>query len=98
RVTTGGVAEHGLLIPPYTPNPGSISDAAVLELWYDGADSLSLTIVSPRGDAVTVATGDTAVVATPGGAVYVDNGAAGPDPANGDRQALIILLDSSDAA
>ena len=98
RVTTGGVAEHGLLIPPYTPNPGSISDAAVLELWYDGADSLSLTIVSPRGDAVTVATGDTAVVATPGGAVYVDNGAAGPDPANGDRQALIILFDSTEVA
>src|SRR5690606_36571184 len=28
RVTAGGVAEHGLIIPPYTPNPGSISDAA----------------------------------------------------------------------
>lgn len=98
RVTAGGVAEHGLIIPPYTPNPGSISDAAVLELWYDGADSLSVTVVSPRGDAVTVATGDTAVVATPGGAVYVDNAAAGPDPANGDRQALIILFDSTEAA
>src|SRR5690606_39635623 len=49
-VATGEVAEHGLVIPPYTPNPGSISDAAVLELWYDGADALRLTVVSPRGD------------------------------------------------
>jgi subtilisin family serine protease len=98
RVTAGGSAEHALLIPPYSPNPGSISDAAVLELWYDGADSLSVTVVSPRGDAVTVATGDTAIVATPGGAVYIDNAAGGPDPGNGDHQAFIILFDSTETA
>lgn len=98
RVDAGAAAEHGLLIPPYTPNPGSISDAAALELWYDGADSLAVTVVSPRGDAITVATGDTVVAATPGGAVYIDNASAGPDPANGDHQALIILFDSTEVA
>lgn len=98
RVAPGAAAEHGLMIPPYTPNPGSISDAAVLELWYDGGDSLTVTVVSPRGDTVAVATGDTTVVATPGGAVYIDNAAGGPHPANGDHQALIILFDSIETA
>jgi subtilisin family serine protease len=96
--TQVAAVDHGLRIPPYTPNPGSISDAAALELWYDGADELRVTIISPRGDSVSVATGDSAVVATPGGAIYVNNAAAGPNPANGDRQALIILFDSTEAA
>jgi subtilisin family serine protease len=94
----GAVVDHGLRIPAYTPNPGSISDAAALELWYDGADELGVTIISPRGDSVAVATGDSAVVATPGGAIYVNNAAAGRNPENGDRQALIILFDSTEAA
>src|SRR5690606_28690302 len=98
RVMAGAAAEHGLILPPYTPNPGSISDAAAPELWYDGAESLAGPGGSPRGECSTAATGDTVIAATPGGAVYIDNAAGGPDPGNQDHQALIILFDSTEVA
>ncbi|HUG40205.1 MAG TPA: S8 family serine peptidase [Longimicrobiales bacterium] len=88
-----GTGTHALIIPPYDANPGSGNDAVALELWYDGADSLTITIRSPRGDVVSVATGDSALVETPGGAIGVLNAVDGPDPENGDHVIQIVVAD-----
>lgn len=89
-----GGAAHGLRVPPYQPAPGPANDAALMEIWYDGADSVAITVRSPRGDAVTAATGDTVFFATPGGAVIIVNALDGPSPLNGDHSALIAILDA----
>jgi subtilisin family serine protease len=92
----GGPA-HGLRVPAYEPTPGELNDAALMELWYSGADSVTITVRSPRGDAVSAATGDTAFVETPGGAVIIVNALDGPSPLNGDHGALIAILDADPA-
>jgi hypothetical protein len=89
----GGPA-HGLRVPAYEPSPGPLNDAALLELWYAGTDSITITVRSPRGHAVTAATGDTAFVETPGGAVIIDNAREGPSPLNGDHGAVIAIVDT----
>lgn len=89
----GGPA-HGLRVPAYEPIPGPANDAALLELWYDGADSLTVTVRSPRGDVVTAVTGDTAFVETAAGAVIIMNALDGPSPLNGDHAALIAIVDA----
>lgn len=82
---------HAVVIPPYTPVEGAAPLGVSLELWYDGADSLALTIRSPGGHAVTVPTGDSALVETPDGAIAVLNAVDGPDPGNGDHAILLAL-------
>jgi subtilisin family serine protease len=82
-----------LLVPAYTPRPGARNDALELELWYDGADSLAVTVVSPSGIQVSAACGDTAAVDSTDGAIGIDNASGGRDPNNGDRAALIALGD-----
>ncbi len=94
---SGGAGTHGLSVPSYEPAPGPANDAALLELWYAGADSLTITIRSPRGDAATAVTGDTAFVETPGGAIIIMNAHDGPSPLNGDHGAIIAIVDA-DAA
>lgn len=84
---------HGLRIPTYPAAPGPENDAALFELWYDGADSVTITVHSPGGAAVSAVTGDTAVVETGGGAVIIANGYGGPSPLNGDHVAHIAILD-----
>jgi subtilisin family serine protease len=88
---------HGLRVPSYEPAPGALNDAALMELWYAGADSLTITVRSPRGDAVSAATGDTEFVETPGGAVIILNAVGGPSLLNGDNGALIAVLDADPA-
>lgn len=79
---------HGVRVPAYSPRPDTV-DGLLLEMWYDGADSLSITVTTPRGDAVTVATGDSATLLTDGGAVAIQNALDGPWPGNGDHGATI---------
>ncbi|MEJ2186270.1 MAG: S8 family serine peptidase, partial [Gemmatimonadota bacterium] len=93
----GGPADT-LLVPPYTPLPGPENDILLLEMWYNGTDSIGVTVVTPSGTAVRAATGDTANVNTPDGTVLIDNAFGGRDPENGDRSAMIILGDADQAA
>jgi subtilisin family serine protease len=89
-----GGAGHGLRVPAYDPNPGAANDAALMELWYDGADQVTISVRTPRGEVVSAATGDTAFVETAGGAVIILNAADGPSPTNGDHGALIAIVDA----
>jgi hypothetical protein len=91
----GGPA-HGLRVPPYQPVPGPENDAALLELWYNGADSVTITVRSPAGVAVSAATGDTAFVETGAGTVIIVNAYGGPSPLNGDHGAHIAIVDADE--
>ncbi|MEJ2216660.1 MAG: S8 family serine peptidase [Gemmatimonadota bacterium] len=82
-----------LLVPQYTPRPGPQNDAVQLELWYSGADSLAVTVVSPSGIQLSAACGDTAFVGSRDGAIGIDNASQGRDPNNGDRVAFIAVGD-----
>jgi subtilisin family serine protease len=90
----GASATDTLIVPPYTPRAGAYNDGAVLELWYDGRDSLAVTVAPPGEPGITVATGDSALALTPSGTIYVSNGADGPQAINGDNVALIAIADS----
>ncbi len=81
-----------LLVPAYSPRPGAVNDGLSLELWYDGADSLDIVVTSPGGHQARAATGDTAVVETPDGAILILNAPDGPAE-NGDHGALIVIAD-----
>lgn len=93
----GGSETHQLIIPSYTPRPGVFNDGAVLELWYDGRDSLEVVITTPGGTAAATATGDSTLALTPDGAIFVANAVGGPQAINGDNQVLIAIADSSES-
>lgn len=97
-LTTGAAATHTLVVPPYSPRAGALNDGAVLEIWYEGEDSLTVTIVSPRGDSLVAAAGDSALVQTPGGTIGILNAVGGPQATNGDHVALIAIADEDPAA
>jgi hypothetical protein len=88
-----GSGSHAVIVPPYQPSPGPVTDGLLLELWYDGRDSLAITVRTPAGRTTTVATGDSATLETPGGAVSIVNAVDGPAPGNGDHAALIGIAD-----
>ncbi len=90
---TAGGPGHALVVPSYTARPGAENDIVAAELWYDGADSLTITVRSPAGVEVTVLTGDSALVETDGGAIGVLNAVGGRDPGNGDHAVLIAVAD-----
>jgi len=97
-LAAGETREHSLVVPPYSPRAGAVNDGAVLELWYEGEDSLWVTVVSPRGDSLVAATGDSALVQTPGGTIGILNAVDGPQATNGDHVALIAIADEDPAA
>ncbi|MDX1674802.1 MAG: S8 family serine peptidase [Longimicrobiales bacterium] len=82
----GGI--HGVRVPPYAPRD-TVTDGLLLELWYEGADSLSITVTSPRGAAITATTGTSATLVTGGGEIAIVNALDGPSPLNGDHAAVI---------
>lgn len=90
-----GVQSHELVIPDYAARAGEVNDAAVLELWYDGADALTVGVRAPSGALVArLAPGDSVIAFSPEGAVFIDNAAQGVDPNNGDRLALVSVFDA----
>lgn len=92
-VLNGMRSEHAVVVPPYEAKPGPFENGAALELWYDGRDSLAVVVTTPAGEQIRVATGDTALVTTASGGVYVANAPDGPEAINGDHLAMIVLFD-----
>jgi len=79
----------------YAPNSGSDNDHIWLDLWYKGADSVTVSMISPTGITVGAARGaDSGIVCSADGAIQVD-ATNGPDPLNGDNEAFVQIWDSS---
>jgi len=79
----------------YTPNGGSDNDHIWLDVWYKGADSATVSLITPTGTTVGAARGsDSGIVCSADGAVQVD-ATNGPDPLNGDNEVFVQIWDSS---
>ncbi|HSL70438.1 MAG TPA: S8 family serine peptidase, partial [Longimicrobiales bacterium] len=90
----GGTREFTFDLPTYTPTAGRCNDAVGFSLWYDGTDRLRITVVRPDGSSFVRDTGEPAVADDhPNGEVYIDNSEDGPNPSNGDREAVIQVRD-----
>ncbi len=98
RTFVGMETSHALTIPSYTPNPGRGNDRVLLDLWYEGRDRQGLVVRAPvsRPDCPDIVApfGDIADFSTPCGDVFVAN-LGGPNPANGDIEALVLIDDWS---
>ncbi|HEX4960399.1 MAG TPA: S8 family serine peptidase [Thermoanaerobaculia bacterium] len=96
---TGLEVRHTLTIPRYaTPTPGVGNNTALLDLWYEGSDRLTIRVTAPDGaTTVTAAYGDFADTPTPFGQVFIGN-LGGPDPRNGATEAVVLLYDESGMA
>jgi subtilisin family serine protease len=80
------------------PNAGSNNDFIWLDLWYEGADSATVSIQTPGAQVVSAARGaDSGVVCTTSGAVLVDATNAA-DPENGDNEVFVTIWDSPSCA
>lgn len=94
-LTSGGTFTDTFNPGSGTPLNGNDNDLIFLDLWYAGADSATLQIVTPLGTTVSAAKGvDSGLVCTTAGAVEVDARNA-PDPIDGDNEVFVVISDSS---
>jgi len=86
--------EHTLTVPEYSSeNPGVGDDFFALELWYEGNDDLTVSIIAPdQLTQVEAPHGTFVLKATPFGDVFVGN-MGGRNPLNGKKQVNILVYD-----
>lgn len=86
-----GVQEFRIVVPEYQPRSGARTNFVRLNLWYAGADRLTLSVVRPDGSSVSVAYGGEQLEHSAAGGVYIDNASGGPNPQNGDNEAFVLI-------
>lgn len=93
----GNVAAGGILALPMQVGGGDATDD-VVDIWYEGADRMGLSIIPPGGAATAVVNpGTTTTLALPGGnRVFVDSTLA--NPFNGDNRIFLRLQRGTAAA
>lgn len=101
RIHTTGVAvagvtnAHAFQIPAYSPSTGPNNDSLFLDLWYEGNDNLTVSLLDANN--VTLATavrGSLVAVCTTSGRVSIDARNTS-DPDNLDSEVSVVLSDSS---
>jgi subtilisin family serine protease len=91
----GVTASNTFDLPTDDANSDGDNDFIWMDLWYNGGDSFTISIIAPDASTVSASTGnDSGVVCTTAGAIQIDATNA-PDPANGDNEAFIQIWDSS---
>ncbi|MBI3450788.1 MAG: S8 family serine peptidase [Acidobacteria bacterium] len=97
--SVGVALDHPFVIPPYTPAGGSNNDEIDFDLWYEGGDNLTVSLVDSGGTVLaTAARGAKAgPICTTSGQVTIDARNT-TDPDNHDSEVEIFLLDSSACA
>ena len=96
---TGLATQHTLTIPRYAaPTPGTGNNTALLDLWYEGSDRLTIRVTAPDGTTTVAAPfGEFVDTPTPFGQIFIGN-LGGPDPRNGATEAVVLLYDESGTA
>jgi subtilisin family serine protease len=89
--TAGAPADLTLTIPTYTPLPSPRANHVRFNLWYAGADRITVTVIRPDGSQHSVPHRSQALQNHPTGGVFIDNAAQGPSPQNGDNEVLILI-------
>lgn len=72
-----------------------------MDLWYQGQDSIDITVTSPNGYSVTKATGSTTggYFSTSDGGIWIENAPdSGTDPYNGDHECKISIQNALEGA
>lgn len=96
RVDLDGAAPQSMLltVPNYVKNPGTQNDYMLFSGWYDGADQVALTIVTPGGTTIgPIAPGAGSTSNnTADGYVNAYNGTTAP--ANGDHEIYVEIFDA----
>jgi len=69
------------------------ADPFYLSLWYEGQDSIDITVTTPNGYSVTKATGSTTGGYSPtaDGGIWIENSPGGVNPYNGDRECIVAV-------
>ena len=94
----GDTAQIAVSVPAYTPDAGDLNDAMLFSMWYDGRDSITVTVQRPDGSTFFRRTGDPIDSSdAPQGRIFIYNAAFGPAAQNGDRQGEIEMYDGNPA-
>jgi subtilisin family serine protease len=72
------------------------SNPFYVDIWYEGNDSIEITVRSPNGYNVTKQSGSTTggYINTPDGAIWLDNSSGGTNPYNSDNECVIAVKDA----
>jgi photosystem II stability/assembly factor-like uncharacterized protein len=99
RALAGLENHHPLVVPKLTnARPGPGNDQVLVDLWYKGADRITVSVTAPDGRTrVEAPYGQFARESTPFGDVLIAN-MGGTSPLNGDTEALVLLHDQSGIA
>ncbi len=98
----GTVGQNGIelrfTIPEYTPNPGSQNDFVLISMWFETFSDFSFRLVTPNGYtlgpfALGQSNGASGTL-TSDGLIAVQNAISGANPANGDFEAYVLVLDT----
>jgi subtilisin family serine protease len=90
---TGTTREFTFEIPAFTPSAGACNEGVGFNLWYEGQDSLRVTLVRPDGTSHEHDRGAASSQDSPGGNIHISNAPSGPNPNNGAYEVLIQTND-----
>ena len=91
----GSPVDHPFQIPAYTPFPGTGNDEVLIDLWYEGADNLTVSLVNAAGTVLATAVrGVIAGACTGVGQAWIDARNV-RDPDNEDNEVVISLVDAA---
>ncbi len=93
-VAVGDTAVVEIEVSGYRPRPGPRNDLMRVEMWYQGGDRLTVTVVRPDGSRVQARHRQMATHQANGGFVTILNAEAGPYPINGDNRCTIDVYDA----
>ena len=88
--------DHPFAIPVYTPVPGPNNDELNFDLWYEGGDNLTVSVVDAGGLVLATAARGTKTgpICTTSGAVTIDARNT-TDPDDLDSEVSIVVVDDS---
>jgi len=91
QIEPGGAGTVTFDVEGYDARPGAKNDDARINLWFDGAPPVSVTVRSPNGHTVSTSDGENAARLTPDGRVRLVQGVS---PGNGDLEVIVAVDDS----
>jgi subtilisin family serine protease len=90
----GGSRDFTFDVSGFTALGGTCNDVVGFSFWYKEQDRLRITLLRPDGSSVTRDTGEPSTSADHAtGNIFIDNSSGGPNPLNGDREAIIQAND-----
>jgi len=88
----GGKATCAITLGEYNPEPGSLNDGLILDVWYGGGDAMTVTVIAPTGESYVASKGGSGRWTGADGSVFIDN-APSPSPLNEDNECFVQIDD-----